>query len=328
MKYIFPSLKPSHIVINNITRDQPPRQGHFDFVYNEIKKALNPDIHLILNADDPMLQKFVLDGEYKVTYYSISKNKFSYKDDKFKSLNFVYCPLCNSKLEYDYYNFEEIGDYHCPKCKFKKPTADFVCTKIDYKKKTMTINNEVLLNINNTILYNIYNILAAYTISLSIGLKQDIVIKSINNFQLKGNDNCTLDGRNVTILNNKNENSSTFNQSLLFIDRDKGKKTIVIGWKEISRRYQFNDLSWLYDIDFEILAKHDIDKVVCVGVQKYDIATRIKYADISQSKIVVFDNLEEAMPYIKTKTKGEIYAILNFDYVLPFKKLINGDDEK
>ena len=51
------------------------------------------------------------------------------------------------------------------------------------------------------------------------------------------------------VLNNKNENSSTFNQSLLYVTREKKQRTIVIGWKEISRRYNFDDLSWLYDID-------------------------------------------------------------------------------
>ena len=326
-KYIFPALKPSHVIINNITRDQPPRQGHFDFVYKEIEKALNPNIHLILNADDPMLQKFTLDNKFEVTYYSVQKNKFSYKNNKFQNLNFIYCPLCNTKLEYNYYNFEEIGDYYCPKCNFKKPRAENICTKIDYKNNVITINDDVQLKLNNTILYNIYNVLAAYTISLAIGIEKEIIIESINHWKLKGNEDYVINGRKVTILNNKNENSSTFNQSILFIDREKSKKTIVIGWKEISRRYNFNDLSWLYDIDFEILAKHDIDKVVCVGLHKYDIATRMKYANIDKSKIVVYDSLEEAMPYIKNKTKGNIYAILNFDYVLPFKNLIKGDDE-
>ena len=89
-------------------------------------------------------------------------------------------------------------------------------------------------------------------------------------------------------LNNKNENSTTFNQSLLFMERDKQPKTIIIGWKEISRRYKFNDLSWLYDINFELLKKHDVEKVVCVGLERFDIATRIKLAGIDSKKIICF----------------------------------------
>ncbi len=32
-KYVFPAIKPQTVVITNITRDQPPRQGNFDMVF-------------------------------------------------------------------------------------------------------------------------------------------------------------------------------------------------------------------------------------------------------------------------------------------------------
>ena len=37
IKYVTKYLKPSDIVITNITRDQPPRQRHTDFILEEIK---------------------------------------------------------------------------------------------------------------------------------------------------------------------------------------------------------------------------------------------------------------------------------------------------
>lgn len=327
-KYVFPHLKPSHVVITNITRDQPPRQGHFDFVFSEIKKAITSDMHLILNADDPMLQKFALDKKNKITYYSVDKNKYSYKRNKFENLNFTHCPHCHTKLNYNYYNFEEIGDYYCPACSFKKPQATNICTKIDYSANMITIN-DTKVSVPSTMLYNIYNTLAAYTLCKLIGINQNIIVSTMNivSKDSKKFGVYKVNNRNVNVLNNKNENSSTFNQSLLFIDREKSLKTIVIGWKEISRRYNHNDISWLYDIDFEILNKHDIDKIVCVGLNKFDIATRMEYANIDKKKIITFDSLEEAVPYVVKKTKGDIYAILNFDYVEPFNNLINRGDK-
>lgn len=147
-----------------------------------------------------------------------------------------------------------------------------------------------------------------------------MVCNHIHELEKKVYDEYQYQNRIVHVLNNKNENSTTFNQSLLFLERFKDQKTIVIGWREISRRYNFDDLSWLYDIDFELLKHHDIDKIVCVGIHRYDIATRMKYAGISEKKIVVFDDLKEASNEIKFKTKGNIYAILNFDYVEPFNR--------
>lgn len=329
-KYVFPCINPNYVVISNITRDQPPRQGHFDLVYQEIKKALTSDMHLIISGDDPMLQKFVLEKENPVTYYGIDKNRYSYIVSKFKNLNFTYCPICHTKLIYDYYHFEEIGDYHCPNCHFKRPKIDITCTDIDYDNKTITIQNDKKTHIPYQLLYCVYNTLAAYTATKLIGIKEDVILSTTS--EIAGNTKnfsvYQYQERNVHVLNNKNENSSTFNQSILYVDRMKGEKTIVIGWKEISRRYAFDDLSWLYDIDFEILAKHDINQVICVGLHCYDIATRVKYANIDEKKIKTFDSLEEAVPYIKEKTKGDIFAILNFDYVIPFHELMNGSEKK
>ncbi len=325
-KYVFPSIKPKFVVITNITRDQPPRQGNFDLVYYEIKKALNKNMHLILNADDPYLQKFALEFD-NITYYSLDKNKYSTANSLFENLNLVYCPKCNSKLTYDYFHFENLGFYKCKKCKLTHPDSAFKVSSIDYKKNVITINKNKV-NINSPMLFSVYNTLAVYsTLSLILNDEKEVTklindntkpnLKQYNAFKEKN--------RFVYVLNNKNENSTTFNQSLLLLNRDSGKKTVVIGWKEISRRYKHNDISWLYDIDFELLTKHKIEYVIAVGVQKYDIATRIEIAGIDENLIKCFDTLEDASAFLKKKTKENIYAILNFDYVAPFTTLLEGD---
>lgn len=323
-KYVFKSIKPSIVVISNITRDQPPRQGHFDTVFNAIDSALTSDMHLILNGDDPYTRKFTFNHNCKVTYYGIDKNKYSYKVNKFENLNLNYCPKCGSRLEYNYYNFENTGDYYCTKCDFKRPKLHTTCNLIDYNKNELIINNKYHMTVPANILYTMYNCMATLEASISMGLDIDNVVEIISKISKNKKllDTFNYKNRNVVVLNNKNENSSTFNQSLLYVTREKKQRTIVIGWKEISRRYNFDDLSWLYDIDFELLNKIDIEKVVCVGIHRYDIATRLKLAGIKESKIIVFDNLVDATNYIKNKTKSDICGILNFDYVKPFKELM------
>lgn len=325
-KVVFKHIKPSYVVITNITRDQPPRHGHFDLVYDEIKKALTSDMHLILNGDDPYLQKFNLKNDFKITYYGIKKNSYSYIKNKFQNLNINYCPKCNNLINYNYYNFETLGDYYCSNCDFKRPNCEFEITKINYDKNEIYINNKYKIINSSDILYTSYNTLAAFTTLSILGMDYNNICTYLSNNKNAYHFYC-YNKRKCYVLNNKNENSSTFNHSLLFLDQKKDKKTIIIGWKEISRRYKFDDLSWLYDIEFELLKKHDIDKIICVGPNRYDIATRIKYADIDKKKIVIFENLEDATFYIKSKTKGNIYAILNFDYVMPFNTLMNGSDK-
>lgn len=324
-KYIFKDIKPTYVIITNICRDQPPRQGNVDIVANDIKKALTHDMKLILNGDDPYLRMFGSNAYY----YGIDKNKYSYIENKFMNLNINYCPICHSKLEYNYYNFENNGDYYCSNCSFKRPKIDYSVTNIDYDNNQITINDKYTIDMGYNILFSIYNNLAVFSMISILKLDLDKCINSFKTFKkdTKIYSVYKYKDRTVNVLNNKNENNSTFNQSLLYVDRFNSKKVIVIGWMEISRRYEFDDLSWLYDIDFEILSKHDIESVICVGLHRYDIALRIKLAGINTDLIKTFTNLEEATTYIKDKTKSDIYAILNFDYVKPFNKLMEDKND-
>lgn len=326
---VFKIIKPNYVVITNITRDQPPRQGHFDIVFEKINSAINEDMHLILNADDPYLQKFVIDKKNQITYYGINKNQFSYQEKKFKNLNINYCPQCHNLLEYNYYHFENNGDYFCSNCEFKRPKVDYEVTSINYESSNIIINKKYNINLSSDILYTVYNTLASFSVCSLLKINKKNISTAISSI----NQNKKLfhvypyKDRKVIVLNNKNENSSTFNQSLLYVSRFKEFKVIVIGWKEISRRYQFDDLSWLYDIDFELLKDMNIEKIICVGIHRYDIAVRMKYSNIDEDKIVLFENLIAATDYIKHSTIGNVYGILNFDYVSDFNKLMGCDNE-
>lgn len=330
-KIVFPIIKPDTVVITNISRDQPPRQGHFDLVLEDIKKALTKDMHLVLNADDPYLQKFVLNESFKqVTYYSLGKNKYSTKTSLCGNLNMTHCPKCNHPLAYDYYQFEAIGAYHCTKCSFKTPKSTYIGTKINYDKRELTINDTYHVTIPFDTLYCVYNTLAAITTLGACGLNLEDVEKVISeaNYNKKNFNHYEYKDRKVYVLNTKNENSSTFNHALMFLNHHKKNlKTIVIGWDVISLRYKYNDLSWLYDIDFEILNRHDIDRIICLGINRYDLATRLKYSGIDTKKIFVYENLKKAQGSIQKRTKGDVYAIINFNYMDDFNKMMKDGDQ-
>jgi UDP-N-acetylmuramoylalanine-D-glutamate ligase len=324
-KEIFDIVNPNYVIVTNICRDQPPRHGNFDLVYEKIREALNSNMKLVLNGDDPYLRKFNLNNEFEVTYYSIDKNKYSYKENKFNNINIYYCPECNNKLKYNYYHIESIGDYYCDKCGFKKPDIKYL-SEVNLDKKYMNINGNKI-DIKFDILYYAYNILAAYSILSLVGIEDKKICEYISEIEnnSKLNNSYKYNNRNVYVMSSKAENSTTYNQSVLFTSNKKVEKTIVIGWKEISRRYEHNDISWLYDVEFELLNNELTNKVICVGPERFDIATRIKYAGIDESKIEIYNNLEEAQYYIKNKSKGDIFAILNFDYVKPFNNVMKED---
>lgn len=328
LKIITKYIKPNYLIINNITRDQPPRQGSFDIVFNEISKALSDDIHLVLNGDDPILKKFSLIHNGKITYFGIEKNIHSF--EKMEDVkDYLYCPKCHNKLKFSFFHYGSVGNYKCTKCDFKRDNITYSITDIDYNNKEITINKKEKITINNTILFNLYNIISTYSICDMLNVPKKIIKKTIENENLNKKifEEFKINNRTYTILNCKAENNATYNLSLIYTAMDTDKKTIVLGLREISRRYKHFDLSWLYDIYFEILNEANVDKIICAGPYNYDIATRLKYANIDEKSIIILDNLENIKETIESETKGNIYAILNFDYVKPFIDKVRSEDK-
>ena len=298
-------------------------------MFNELLKGIHSNVHLILNGDDPILRKFSLYYKGNITYYGLEKTKYSFKEMN-DVKDYEYCPKCHNKLNYNYYHYGSVGDYKCPKCDFKRDNIEYSITKVDYKNNEITINKDIKININNFILFNLYNIISSYTISNIIGIDDNTIIDTINNSKINEKifKEFTVNDRKYTILNCKAENNSTYNLSLIYTAMDTEKKTIVLGLREISRRYKHFDLSWLYDIYFELLNTCNVDKIICAGPYAYDIATRIKYADFDEKNIIILDDLTNIKETIDKETKGNIYAVLNFDYVEPFINKVKEEDVK
>ncbi len=324
VKYVTPYIHPTDMVITNVTRDQPPRQRHFQFIVDEILKGIDDKIHLYLNANDPALQRFVINRKNKVTFFGIDKLDASYNKSLFSVINNSRCPLCNSTLIYDYYHIEDIGKYKCSnkKCKFVMPKPKYNIT--GFKDSVITIDKKYKITLSNDMLYSLNNTLAAYSVLSEYGLNKSKVCDSISNINKDNKiyNKYKVKGRDVYVLNNKCENAATYNQSMLYTYNDKREKTVVLGWLEISRRYLWDELSWLYDVEFELL-KENTSCFICAGPQRYDLAVRLKYAGIDESRIIIRKDLYEAKEDID-KSTGPIYAILNFDYLNDFNTVMEG----
>ncbi len=307
-KKLLPLIKPKYLVICNITRDQPPRQGHFDYVYNIIKSGITDDMHLILNGDDPLVNKFAMDHKGKVSYFGLCKSDESFEKLTSNSLDMVYCPLCHSKLNYDFVSFSNVGNFSCPNCNFKRPNLDYQVTAINDNE--LTINDEYVFHAKTNQIYTFYNYIAAYATTNLLGIAPDKIICSMENIEFyeKRYSYFKYSNRDGYILSGKNENAPSYNQAMNFVSRASEEKTIIFGFEYISLRYPYQDISWLYDIDFELLS--NVSNFICVGPFAYDIATRVYLSGIDKEKIIICDNITDVYNKL-SDSNGNIYAILN-----------------
>lgn len=323
-KEVFPSLLPTHVVVTNLTKDQVPRQHHIDNVYQDILKGIPSNTKIITNIDEPYLRNFERDTKNEMIYFSLDKNKYSYKNQIFENLNTYYCPYCKEKLEYEYYNFETLGKYHCRKCNFKNENPKVQATNLDLEAETIEINNQKL-NIGGDFLYHAYNTLGAYTTLKEINLEETNIIESINKFNKYSTYSYELQDKIYVPISCKAENATTYNQAVFKTIMNKEKKDIIIGWKEISRRYNHFDISWLYDIEFELLNNDSLNKVYAVGIDALNIKKRLILAGIDEEKIITADSIPDIKEEVTRDDVKYIYGILNFDYIEPFKETFKED---
>ena len=325
LKLVFTKHKPTHLIITNITRDQPVRNTSPYVVFNDIKQGIGKNTHLIINADDAIVNEISLNYKH-VTTYGVAKTKDSYKKSRLQVADQAYCPVCHTKLIYDYYHYGHLGSYYCPNNDYQRGKPDYEAKNVDLNKKVMKINNETI-KLDNDVLYACYYELAAYTLGKVLNIDDKILIDSFNKDALehKRGKKYHIGSREIIMLESKNENNLSYYQSLRYIKNYKEKKSVILGFNNVSRRYKENDLSWLYDTEFELLNDENIDKIFCIGRFRYDVALRLEYAKVDKHKIILVDDLNELINLVKKKSKGTIFTMVCFDMTQIIKSLIEGD---
>ena len=132
-----------------------------------------------------------------------------------------------------------------------------------------------------------------------------------------------FNNRKLQFLLSKNETNVSYEQSINYVINKKGYKNVVMGFDNVSRRYKENDISWLYDINFEKLNNESINKIIIFGRFRYDFLLRLEYAGIDKNKIILLENRDDVLNTLKEKTTGDIYMIVYFDIIEYFTKILN-----
>lgn len=322
-QYTFKYFTPTHYVITNLYRDQLTRNGHPEWVYDCLKNSIHDGTQLILNADDPLVSCFGY-GKDDVIYFGADKISVSHEKNNSVYNDGIFCPHCKKRLSYEYYHYNHIGKYSCPNCGLKRNNTQFSVTAADLDKGEIIINDKSTIKLALKSLYNVYNILAAYSVCSIVGIDDATICKSINNYVLKNGRviEFSLDKRYGTLLTSKHENSVSYDQSLTLAANDKQGCDVLIIVDAISRKYFTSDVSWLWDIDFELLASKNVGEIVLAGLYSADLQTRFSFTGIEESKIKAFSDIGEAAEYLKTSSDRKLYVITCFSDKGKFLSLV------
>ena len=325
-RYTFKYIKPTHYVITNLYRDQLTRNGHPEWVYNALEDSIHDGTQLILNADDPLVSKFGR-GKKDVVWFGADKLSTDTETPESVYDDGAYCPVCKARMEYTTRHYNHIGHYRCTKCGYRRMDTRYTITSVDLDKGVMEIDGRYKISLALKSLYNIYNILSAYTVASIVGIDGEKIAAAMNNYVLKNGRVITfkLGGREGTMLTSKHENSISYDQSLRVASAYSQGCDVMIIVDAVSRKYFTSDVSWLWDIDFEMLGSPNIHQIVLAGKYVNDLAVRFSYTDIPQNKIKLFESIDKAVDYLDSGRSEYIYVITCFSDKGKFLGKVNGD---
>lgn len=290
-------MKLDYLVVTNLFRDQLDRYGELDTTAKKIQSAIdkNKDLVLLLNADDPLVAN--LGHDNKKLYYGFENIEFAETHTISHAPAEMFNCICGKPLEYSKRFYAQQGHYYCS-CGYKRPKCDYQGNaKIfnDYIEISVLHNGEETHYTFDSIgLYNAYNALAAISMALEIGYKQEEIQNALNTYKaMFGRAEKTEFNGHKTIIQ-LIKNPAGASEVLKTVDLS-SKILIAINDNFADGR----DVSWLWDAEFELLK--DTEKtIVTSGIRANDMALRLKYAGVPSEKIKVVPDLFEAVEEVSS----------------------------
>ena len=246
-------VSPVMIVLLNLSRDQLDRVGEVRQVEARLRAVIEslPDIVVVANADDPMTVSAALPAR-EVVWVSARPG---WRGDA------LLCPRCGDRLR------TAAEDWWC-RCGLRRPrpswsVADGVLTGPD---------TVVRLGLRLPGVFNESNAALALAAAEWFGVDVPDALATIRDltavvgrYQVR-----TVDGREIRTLLAKNPAGW-----LEMLTMDRGDRDLVLAVN--GRPADGRDLSWLWDVDFELLAGR---RVIVTGERAADLAVRLVYADV------------------------------------------------
>ncbi len=322
-RYVFPAIHPDYMVMTNLFRDQLDRYGEIDITMNILEEMIKkvPDMKVIVNGDDALSTYLVMDSGNPYVTYGISKPVMRSATNEIREGRF--CKKCGERLQYSFYHYSQLGDYECPGCGFRRPD-------IQYDAGDVKVGEQLSFRVENNLLvanykgfYNVYNILAAYAALRTAGFSGEHFNDMLREFNPENGrmEQFRIQGTGVML--NLAKNPAGFNQNISAVMQDTAPKDIIIVINDNAQ--DGRDISWLWDVDFDLLKEESIKSITVSGIRCEDMRLRLKYVDIPS---ILESDLEKAVRDRVKDGTGNLYVLVNYTALFATRNILKKLEEE
>jgi UDP-N-acetylmuramyl tripeptide synthase len=323
------------LAVLNLFRDQLDRYGELAYTGKVIASAfsaLPEDGAVVLNADDPLVASLGRSARSPV-YYGVDEpaldtGRLQHIADSKD------CPFCGTALAYDTVYMGHVGVYDCRNCSFGRPELRYRVSRVrlDGARGTefslSTPVGETRVRVNLPGLYNVYNALAAAAVAGEAGVGIEEISRGLREFggAFGRVERVRAGDKEAFLLLIKNPVG--FNEILRTFVTGGEAKNVLIAIND--NHADGRDVSWLWDVDFEMLADagaegrtNGVERFMVSGTRAEDMAVRLKYADLPVGAVIP-DREEAIRAALDATPSGEtLYVLPTYTAMLEIRKTLS-----
>lgn len=292
-------IAPATIVVTNLFRDQLDRYGELESAAGHVRRALTRGLEgttAVLNGDDPMVAALG-DGLPRVLYAGLDDERLL-RPELSHGADAKFCPRCGSPFRFDGVYFGHVGRYRCPRGDFERPRLDLRATRVEIagldrmRMRVEDGRDGVEVEVPLSGLYNAYNVVLAMAAATAAGVPLRRSAAALTNFQpaFGRMERVAVDGTPAVLMLAKNPTG--FNEVLRTAIEFGHARSFLLALND--RIADGQDVSWIWDVDFEQL-KGAAEHVVVCGDRAADLRLRLKYAELDPQAIEVVGAWDAAL---------------------------------
>lgn len=305
--------RPRAVILLNLFRDQLDRYGEIDLVADRWRRALEalpPASVLVYNGDDPLVADVGRAYAGPALVFGLDEAPAPGPDVAERgpgapahaavpgpapralehAADARYCYRCGTPYAYDLVILGHMGHYRCASCATVRPAphvritqvrlrgADGAALCIEAPGATVPVSTAL------PGLYNVYNAAAAAAGALALGLEAGAITRGIAATApaFGRGEHIAVGDRQALMLLAKNP--AGFNEVLRTVLLAEPSPVVLIAINDLVA--DGRDISWLWDVDFEML-RGRARAVVASGLRAEEMALRLKYAGVPAERVTV-----------------------------------------
>lgn len=319
-RFVYDHLPPTYLLCTNLFRDSIMRNGHSEFILTKIKSSVPKETILILNADD-LISCQIGDKHQKKVYFGVDKQE---GEREFKNIvcDLIVCPQCQMRLIFKFRHYHHIGQAFCSKCNFKSPIPNFKGLNVDLKQRMFVIkagNAIYKYPLIGDSIFNLYNIVAVVALLSTFGLTQQQIKRGFEAANIIKDRFLTerYQGLEVITMLAKDQNPISCSRVFDYVANEPGNKVVVLLITDVlDGKNGSEDISWLYDTDFEYLKQGDIKQILIGGTRSYDLFLRLLLAGIDRDIIKLSPNYQQLEALLMVNKVDRVYILYHL-YAYP-----------